>query len=98
MCEKYGAARRVLIDRSARSSGRTWVDEPELSDDRIREATGRSWDEWCELIEAWPGHGGGHGAIATWVNQEHGVDGSRSVRASPRSLSTHCRTAGCGSP
>lgn len=73
--EKYGAARRVLIDRSARSSGRSWVDEPELSDDRVREATGRGWDEWCELIEAWPGHSDGHSAIATWVNQEHGVDG-----------------------
>ena len=45
-----------------------------MSDDAVREATGRGWDEWVALIEEWGGHGDGHGAIARWV-EEQGVDG-----------------------
>jgi hypothetical protein len=76
--EKYSAARRVLIDQSASSSNggkRKWVAQPELSDDRVREATGKGWDEWCDIIDAWPGHIDGHTAIANYVCNEHGTDG-----------------------
>lgn len=72
--ERYGAARRVLIERSG-TGRRSWVAEPETSDDSLRAATGRGWDEWCDIIDAWPGHSGGHTAIATYVRDEHGVDG-----------------------
>ncbi|MFU8839452.1 MAG: hypothetical protein ACNA8R_01865 [Nitriliruptoraceae bacterium] len=41
----------------------------------VRERTGRGWDEWRELIDAWPGHVEGHTAVARWVEQTHGVDG-----------------------
>ena len=27
-----------------------------MADDTLREATGRGWDEWCDIIDAWPGH------------------------------------------
>lgn len=73
--ERYGAARRVLIDRSVNGRRRSWVAEPEMSDDSIRAATGRGWDEWCDVIDAWPGHNDGHTAIAAYVRDEHGVDG-----------------------
>jgi hypothetical protein len=73
--ERYGAARRVLIDQSGRNGGRAWVAEPELDDDKIREATGRGWDEWCDIIDAWPGHADGHTAIAAHLREDLGVDG-----------------------
>ena len=81
--ERYGAARRVLIEQAARrrapasrpARARVWVSEPELSDDSVREATGRGWDEWCDLLDAWPGHDDGHTAIATHVRDDLGVDG-----------------------
>jgi len=41
-----------------------WVSPPEFSDEAVIEATGRGWDEWRDLIEAWPGHTEGHAAIA----------------------------------
>lgn len=69
--EKYGAARRALIEKN----GRLWAAEPELSDERLIDATGRGWNEWCDLIDAWPGHEGGHTAIAAWLQSEHDVDG-----------------------
>ena len=71
--EKYGAARRALIEQS--SGTRRWVAEPELSDTVLRDATGRGWDEWCDIIDGWAGHGEGHGAVASYLQESHGVDG-----------------------
>lgn len=73
--ERYGAARRVLIDRAAGGGERTWAAEPELSDDAVRTATGRGWDEWCDILDGWSGDAGDHGAIAAYVQAEHGIDG-----------------------
>jgi len=73
--EKYGAARRVLIEQAARRSSTGWIAEPEQTDEVIRDRTGRGWDEWRELVDAWPGHDDGHGAVAAWLQAEHDVDG-----------------------
>ncbi len=75
--ERYGAARRALLARAETRTarpGRSWVVDPGQSDERIRENTGRSWDEWADLIDAGPGRTAGHTAIATWLRDEHGVD------------------------
>lgn len=73
--EKYAAARRVLIDQSNSSGNRNWVSQPEMSEEAIREATGRGWDAWCDVIESWPQHDRGHTAIASYLRDAHNVDG-----------------------
>jgi hypothetical protein len=70
--EKYTAARRSLIQQAG---GRAWAAQPELADESVNEATGRGWDEWCDLIDAWPGHADGHSQVAAWLREVHGVDG-----------------------
>lgn len=72
--ERYAAARRVLLER-AKQRRRSWVSEPEVSDEAVRRATGRAWDDWCDLIDAWPGRGDGHTAIARYLREEHDIDG-----------------------
>jgi hypothetical protein len=72
--ERYAAARRVLVAQAAGRS-RTWLSESELGDDVVREATGRGRDEWCDLIDGWPGRADGHAAIAAYLRGDHGVDG-----------------------
>lgn len=72
--ERYNAARRALIDKSS-AGDRGWASEPDLSDDTIKQATGRGWDEWRDLLDAWPGRSDGHTAIAGHVHDEYGVDG-----------------------
>lgn len=67
--ERYGAARRALIAERPTGRSREWASEPEHGDDAIRAATGRGWDEWCDVIEAWPGHVEGHTAIAAHVHE-----------------------------
>lgn len=59
----------------AATRARVWAAEPLHSDERIRENTGHTWDEWADLIEAGPGRGAGHTAIAAWVHADHGVAG-----------------------
>jgi hypothetical protein len=51
------------------------VSDPLHSDDLIREQTGRGWDEWRDLIDAWPGHADGHAAVAAWLQEQHGIGG-----------------------
>ncbi len=73
--EKYNSARRVLIEQAEARGPRSWASDPEHTDAVIRENTGRGWDEWCDLIDAWPGHTDGHTAVAAWLQDEHDVDG-----------------------
>lgn len=78
--EKYNAARRVLIEqaehrRRAGDDGREWAAEPEHSDDAVRAATGRGWDEWVTVIDGGPAAADGHAAVAAWLQEKHGVAG-----------------------
>jgi len=73
--ERYAAARRSLLTDRTPGADRAWVSEPELNDDRVRAATGRGWDEWCDLIDAWPGHVDGHTAVAAHVLSTYAMTG-----------------------
>jgi hypothetical protein len=83
--ERYGAARRALLggladavvadSGSATLRSRVRVCEPEVDDLAIKRATGRNWDEWCDLIDAWPGNDRGHTAIVAHVAETYGVEG-----------------------
>ncbi|HJU52484.1 MAG TPA: hypothetical protein VJ815_09145 [Acidimicrobiia bacterium] len=75
--ERYNAARRVLIEQSVsrKPLRRNWVAEPEHSEETTKANTGRGWDEWVELLDAWSADSKGHTAIATYLREEHGVDG-----------------------
>lgn len=73
--EKYNAARRVLIEQAQDRHSRAWVSQPEHTEEVIRANTGRGWEEWRDLIDAWPGHADGHSAVAEWLQHEHRVDG-----------------------
>ena len=83
--ERYGAARRALLGgfdgraaaapSTAVPAGRVRVSEPEVDDESIKRATGRDWDEWCDLIDAWPGNDRGHTAIAAYIAETYGIEG-----------------------
>ncbi len=75
--ERYAAARAELLAAAKRHQPgeRVWASEPEAGDGSVRDATGKGWNEWCDTIEAWPGHTDGHPAIAKWLEEENGLDG-----------------------
>jgi hypothetical protein len=70
--ERYTAARHHLLGET---QGRRWISTPETSEESVREATGRGWDEWCDVIEASPVAEADHGATAAYLIDEVGVDG-----------------------
>ncbi len=73
--ERYAAARKALLDQANARQGRIWVSEPEMSDEAIRSGTGKGWNEWCDIIDAWPGHTDGRTAVAKWLHEETDLTG-----------------------
>jgi len=76
--EKCGAARRSLLAHASPPTApgaRTWVSEPDVSEDAIRANTGHGWDEWVALVDSGPGRDAGHTAIAAWLVDAHAVSG-----------------------
>ncbi len=49
--------------------------EPPFSETAVRKATGKRWDDWFRLLDAWGGTGHTHTEIARYVNEALGVDG-----------------------
>jgi hypothetical protein len=73
--ERYGAARRVLLQKGSSAEPEPGVEPPELSDEAVREATGRDWAEWCAELDAWGATARTHTEIARHVNEAYGVPG-----------------------
>jgi hypothetical protein len=69
--ESYTAARAQLLP--------TLEPEPEwearISAEKVRERTGRTWNQWFALLDEWGGAEREHPEIATWLRAEHGVHG-----------------------
>ena len=49
--------------------------EPGVSDAAVQRATGKSWDEWFALLDAWDGTTHNHTDIARHVCETYGIDG-----------------------
>ncbi len=78
--ERYTTARNGLIRRAAaepepEASGRRWVSQPELGNDSLVAATGRGWDEWCDILDDWPGEATDHGGMVAHLQHDHDVSG-----------------------
>ena len=72
--ERYAAARRhVVAEPVAPLPPR--VSEPAVSEASIRKGTGKGWDDWFRILDAWGGTEHDHTALARYVSGEHGVDG-----------------------
>jgi hypothetical protein len=51
------------------------VAEPGMSDGAVRRGTGKSWDEWFAILDAWNGTAHNHTEIARHVYETYGIDG-----------------------
>ena len=58
-----------------RSGAATWVAAPGMSDEAILRGTGKTWEEWIALLDAWGGTDHGHPEIARHVHETYGVGG-----------------------
>ena len=51
------------------------VSKQRMSDDKVKAATGRIWDDWYSLLDAEGAPKWDHPTIAKWLTDEQGVDG-----------------------
>jgi hypothetical protein len=49
--------------------------DPGVSDAAVQRATGRSWDAWFTLLDAWQGTSHTHAEIARHLYETYGIDG-----------------------
>ena len=68
--ESYTAARAMLLSGEEPKA----AEKPLLtSDERIRERTGRGWEEWFDLLDEWGAAERPHREIARWVADQLGI-------------------------
>jgi hypothetical protein len=70
--ESYTAARAVLLAGEETKA----AEQPPLltSDERIRQRTGRGWEEWFDLLDDWGAAERTHREIARWVAEQLGIE------------------------
>lgn len=70
--ESYTAARLMLL-RAEPSSNGAGAPTLKTSDEKIRERTGRGWEEWFALLDEWGAAARSHREIARWLAEQMGV-------------------------
>ena len=70
--ESYTAARAVLLagEEAPQAAEQSWL---ATSDERIRERTGRGWEEWFDLLDDWGAAERPHREISRWVADQLGI-------------------------
>jgi uncharacterized protein YndB with AHSA1/START domain len=78
--ESYTAARAWLLAADEPKA----TDGPALSvsDEVIRDRTGRGWEEWFDLLDDWGAPGRPTTEVRRWLAEEHGIDGWGSAAVS----------------
>ena len=72
--ESYTAARRHVVKSKEGPPARLSVDLGK-SDETIRRGSGKSWDEWFAILDAWGAEEHTHTEIARHLHEEHEVSG-----------------------
>ena len=73
--ERYTAARRHLTPSTAEPPLPPRVADPGRTEESVHRGTGKGWDEWFRILDAWGAVDRPHGEIARFVNEKHGVSG-----------------------
>ena len=67
--ESYTAARASLLAAAEPKAAKVLM----TTDEKIRERTGRGWEEWFDLLDDWGGQQRTHREIARWVAEQQGI-------------------------
>jgi uncharacterized protein YciI len=73
--ESYTAARAQLLAGDEAAAVDPDVLQFPCSEERLREQTGRGWEEWFDLLDTWDAKSLGHTEIASRVGDQPGVPG-----------------------
>jgi uncharacterized protein YndB with AHSA1/START domain len=68
--ESYTAARAMLLRAEPMGGGAPTL---KTSDEKIRERTGRGWEEWFAMLDNWGAADRSHREIARWLAEQMGI-------------------------
>jgi uncharacterized protein YndB with AHSA1/START domain len=71
--ESYTAARAVLL--AAEEPKATEGPSLSVSDEVIRDKTGRGWEEWFDLLDEWGAGLRANAEVRQWLGDEYGIEG-----------------------
>jgi uncharacterized protein DUF4287 len=74
--ESYTTARHQAVqkrDRNRAASTRLTAADERMSDAKIEQGTGKTWDEWFSILDRWGARGKKHAEIARFVTDEHSI-------------------------
>jgi hypothetical protein len=75
--ESYTAARTHVAqkrDRVQAARTRLAAADERVSDAKIKQATGKKWDQWFSILDRWGARGKKHGEIARFLTETHEVE------------------------
>ena len=70
--ESYTAARAMLL-RAEPSPNGAGAPTLKTSDEKIRQRTGRGWEEWFAMLDEWGAADRSHREIARWLAEQMGI-------------------------
>lgn len=70
-----GTASEAAITAPESGMPPAWVEQPGMSAEALRRATGKTWEEWFALLDAWGAVERTHTEIARHVHEAHEIDG-----------------------
>jgi hypothetical protein len=76
--ESYTTARAQVVEKRARNEAakeRSGSNQDRPSDGKLKEATGKKFDQWFAILDRWGAKSKKHGEIARYLGEEKGVDG-----------------------
>jgi hypothetical protein len=76
--ESYTAARTQVSrkrDRDQAARTRLAAANDRMPDAKVKQATGKKWDQWFSMLDAWGAREKKHKDIARYLREEHDVDG-----------------------
>jgi hypothetical protein len=76
--ESYTAARRHVSekrDRNKAASTRLAAADERISDAKLKDATGKTWDQWFAILDRWGAKARKHSEIAGFLTEDRGVPG-----------------------
>ena len=73
--ERYTAARQQLAKEPKLPASSRNVAHPGMSDEAVRSRSGKGWDEWFAILDAWGASRRTHTEIARHLQEQHGVSG-----------------------
>lgn len=75
--ESYSAARKQVSQKRDRvkAAGSRLAAEPPVSEEKLIETTGKTWNQWFAILDRWGAKTKKHGEVTSYLSGKYGISG-----------------------